>query len=168
CDGTGLATDDPRGLTLTGGLPYFGGPGNSYSLHAIAETVHAMRAAPGSFGLVAANGGIMSKYSVGVYSTQAADWADGDSAELRAQVAGRPTTPIAHRADGAATIETYTVRYDWPVRTGIIVGRRDADGSRFLALSEDPDLVGLLSEAEPLGAAITVRHNGKINTAVLR
>ena len=39
CDALGLATDDPRGLTLTGGLPYFGGPGNSYSLHGIAETV---------------------------------------------------------------------------------------------------------------------------------
>ena len=30
-------------------------------------------------------------------------------------------------ADGAATIETYSVRYDWPIRTGIIVGRLDAD-----------------------------------------
>ena len=34
CDALGLDGDDPRGLTLTGGLPYFGGPGNSYSLHA--------------------------------------------------------------------------------------------------------------------------------------
>jgi len=25
----GLATDDVRGLTLTGGLPFFGGPGNN-------------------------------------------------------------------------------------------------------------------------------------------
>ncbi len=33
----GWATDDPRGLTLTGGLPFFGGPGNSYSLHGIAR-----------------------------------------------------------------------------------------------------------------------------------
>ena len=39
CDGLGLGPDDPRGLTLTGGLPFFGGPGNNYSMHAIAETV---------------------------------------------------------------------------------------------------------------------------------
>ena len=26
-DALGIATDDPRGLTVTGGLPYFGGPG---------------------------------------------------------------------------------------------------------------------------------------------
>src|SRR5258708_30207108 len=39
CDGLGLSPDDPRGLTLTGGLPFFGGPGSHYSMHAIAETV---------------------------------------------------------------------------------------------------------------------------------
>ena len=168
CDGTGVACDDPRGLTLTGGLPYFGGPGNSYSLHAIAETVERMRRGPGTFGLVAANGGVMSKYSVGVYCTEAADWTPDDSARLRAEVAARPKNPVAVRADGAATVETYTVRYDWPVRTGLVVGRLDGDGSRFLALSEDPDLVGLLSEGEPLGAPITVRHDGTVNRALLR
>ena len=35
-DGLGIAPDDPRGLTLTGGLPFFGGAGNNYSMHAIA------------------------------------------------------------------------------------------------------------------------------------
>jgi acetyl-CoA C-acetyltransferase len=32
-------------------------------------------------------------------------------------------------------IETYSVRYDWPTRTGIIMGRLDDDNSRFLATS---------------------------------
>ena len=48
CDGLGLATDDPRGLTLTGGLPFFGGAGNNYSMHAVAETVAQMRSHQGS------------------------------------------------------------------------------------------------------------------------
>ncbi|OBH36028.1 acetyl-CoA acetyltransferase [Mycobacterium sp. E342] len=167
CDGTSLATDDPRGLTLTGGLPYFGGPGNNYSLHGIAETVSEMRDRPGQFGLVAANGGIMSKYSVGVYSTTPVNWKPDNSAALRAEVAARPRMPVTVKADGPATIETYTVRYDWPVHTGLIVGRLDGDGSRFLALSEDPDLVGLLSNGEPLGASIVVRPTEKDNRAAL-
>lgn len=167
CDGMGLAADDPRGLTLTGGLPYFGGPGNNYSLHGIAETVSEMRDLPGQFGLVAANGGIMSKYSVGVYSTTPANWKPDNSAALRAEVAARPKMAVSVKADGPATIETYTVRYDWPVHTGLIVGRLDDDGSRFLALSEDPDLVGLLSDGEPLGASIVVRPTEKDNRATL-
>lgn len=167
CDGLELATDDPRGLTLTGGLPYFGGPGNSYSLHAIAETVSAMRCAPGAFGLVGANGGIMSKYSVGVYSTEAADWTPDRSAELCAGVGARPATPVSRHARGAGTVETYTVRYDWPVRTGIVIGRLDADDSRFLALTEDPDLLALLNEGDPLGARIRVHPTDTANRAVL-
>lgn len=166
CDGMGLATDDPRGLTLTGGLPYFGGPGNGYSLHGIAETVSRMRQAPGVFGLVTANGGIMSKYSVGVYSTSPAEWAPDNSAELCAQVNAKPATPVAVHPDGTATIETYTVRYDWPVRTGIVVGRLDTDNSRFLALVDDEELVELLSHGEPLGARIRVRPTEKGNRAV--
>jgi acetyl-CoA C-acetyltransferase len=168
CDGMGLAPDDPRGLTLTGGLPYFGGPGNNYSMHAIAETVSEMRDTPGKFGLVGANGGIMSKYSAGVYSTEPADWVADNSAELRREVAARPVTPVTERPDGAATVETYSVRYDWPERTGIIIGRQDGDGSRFLAMTTDPDLVALMSDGDPLGAPITLRHTDTGNRATLR
>src|SRR6202007_751959 len=37
CQEIGIAEDDPRGLTVTGGLPYFGGPGNNYVTHSISE-----------------------------------------------------------------------------------------------------------------------------------
>ena len=37
CNEIGLSPLDARGVTVTGGLPCFGGPGNNYSLHAIAE-----------------------------------------------------------------------------------------------------------------------------------
>ena len=168
CEALGLEADDPRGLTLTGGLPYFGGPGNSYSLHAIAETVDQMRDTPGRFGFVGANGGIMSKYSVGIYSTEPVDWRTSRSTELTEQVARLPQVKVTKVADGAGTIETYSVRYDWPVRTGIIVGRLDADGSRFMATSEDAELVSLMSDGDPLGAEITVTSTDTGNRAVLR
>ena len=57
------------------------------------------------------------------------------------------------------------MRYDWPVRTGIIVGRLDADNSRFLATSEDEDLVALLSDHDAIGAAITVQSTEHGNRA---
>jgi len=167
CDGMGLATDDPRGLTLTGGLPFFGGPGNNYSMHGIAETVNEMRDRPGQFGLVGANGGIMSKYSVGVYSTETGDWTPNNCATLQEEVATFPKVPVTVNAGGPATIETYTVRYDWPVRTGIIIGRLDSDGSRFLATSEDENLVALLADRDPIGVAITARSTEHGNRASL-
>jgi acetyl-CoA C-acetyltransferase len=167
CDEFGLAADDPRGLTLTGGLPYFGGPGNSYSLHGLAETVAEMRSKPGEFGLIGANGGVMSKYSVGVYSTEPADWAQNRSTTLQADIAALPRVAVTRNADGAGVVETYSVRYDWPVRTGIIIGRLD-DGSRFLAIAEDEDLVAAMTDGDPLGASVTVTSGDDgINRATL-
>jgi acetyl-CoA C-acetyltransferase len=157
CDGMGIAPDDPRGLTLTGGLPFFGGAGNNYSMHGIAETVIQMRSAAGQFGLVGANGGIMSKYSVGVYSTIPVEWKPDRSAELQAQIDRSPTQPVTERADGPGRIETYTARRDDGRLTGIIVGRLEADGSRFLATTEDDDLIALLTDGDPLGRSVSVR-----------
>jgi acetyl-CoA C-acetyltransferase len=157
CDGVGIAPDDPRGLTVTGGLPFFGGAGNNYSMHAVAETVARMRSAPGQFGLVGANGGIMSKYSVGIYSTTPVEWKPDRSARLQEQLDGGPTVPVTETADGPATVETYTVRRDGGKLTGIIIGRLDADQSRFLATTEDDDLIALLTDDDPLGRSVVVR-----------
>jgi acetyl-CoA C-acetyltransferase len=168
CEALGLSGDDPRGLTLTGGLPYFGGPGNSYSLHGIAETVVEMRDKPGKFGFVGANGGILSKYSVGIYSTEPVGWRTDRSVELKEQIAALPKVEVTKDPDGAATIETYSVRYDWPIRTGIIVGRLDSDGSRFMATTDDDDLVALMSDGDPLGANISVWSTENGNRASLR
>lgn len=131
-----LAPDDPRGLTVTGGLPFFGGPGNNYSLHAIAEVVERCRATPGSVGLVGANGGTLSKYSVGVYSTTAAPWQTGDDARLQAQLDAEPGVPVAYEADGWATVETWTVRYSVWGDQVVVIARLD-DGRRFLANAVD-------------------------------
>jgi acetyl-CoA C-acetyltransferase len=156
CDGMGIAPDDPRGLTLTGGLPFFGGAGNNYSMHAVAKTVAQMRRTPGEFGLVGANGGILSKYSVGVYSTTPAEWRPDRSAQAQARVADWPTVPVTEQADGVGTVETYTVWRDDGRATGIVVGRLD-DGSRFLSTTEDDDLIALLIDGDPLGHSVRVR-----------
>lgn len=166
CDVTGLATDDPRGLTLTGGLPYFGGPGNSYSLHGIVETVNEIRDRPGEFGLIGANGGVMSKYSIGIYSTTAAAWRTDRSAELQQEITALPKVPTVRHHDGGGVIETYSVRYDWPVPTGIIVGRLD-DGGRFMATSTDPEMMAVMTGDDPLGKRISVKSVDGVNQAKL-
>jgi acetyl-CoA C-acetyltransferase len=159
-DGLDLAADDPRGLTLTGGLPFFGGAGNNYSMHAIAETVQRARVSPGSYGVVGANGGSLSKYSVGIYSTKAADWCPDRSAQLQQDIDAWVAPVPALEADGWATIETCTVTYGRTgKRTGIVIGRLEADDRRFLARTVvgDDVTLALLGTGEPVGARIYVR-----------
>ena len=137
-DALGLRADDPRGLTLTGGLPFFGGPGNNYSMHALAEVVHRCRAQPGSLGLVGANGGLMSVHAVGVYATTPRAYAAGDDRALQRQLDAVAAPPFTRTPDGWATVETYTVLHD---RLGpkqlLLVGCLAHSGERFIAVDGD-------------------------------
>jgi acetyl-CoA C-acetyltransferase len=166
CEGLGLAADDPRGLTVTGGLPFFGGPGNNYSAHAIASTVLRLREAPGTYGFVGANGGVMSKYSAGVYSTTPAEWRPSRSAALQAEIDAWEAPAEAVDADGPGTIETYTVVHGAePV--GVVIGRLD-DGRRFLARSAEDALTAYLATAaEPIGSRVQVSSSDAGNRATL-
>ncbi|MET0987913.1 MAG: enoyl-CoA hydratase-related protein [Steroidobacteraceae bacterium] len=164
-DAFGLSANDPRGFTLTGGLPYFGGAGNNYSMHGIAAAAARARATPGTYAFVGANGGVMSKYSVGIYSTRARDWQPQDST-LQARLDAVPTTPIAYEADGPARVETYTIVYDKGVPAyGVVVGRLESNDARFLALTPENDAQTLqqMVAQEPLNQRIYVRSFGSGN-----
>jgi acetyl-CoA C-acetyltransferase len=66
----GVAPDDGRGLTVTGGLPYFGGPGNNYTTHAIATMTDLLRGAgSGTLGLTTGLGWFITKHALGLYGS---------------------------------------------------------------------------------------------------
>jgi len=155
CDGLGLDPADPRGLTVTGGLPFFGGAGNNYSMHAIASMVRALRSRPGALGLVGANGGFLSKYSVGIYSTRATPWRGFDSAPLQAEVDGWAAPAIAAAHAGPAEVETYTIDYAGPAPRAVVIGRT-AEAARLVAYAEEEALVRQLIDSDPLGGRIEV------------
>jgi acetyl-CoA C-acetyltransferase len=136
CDHFGLSVDDPRGLTLTGGLPFFGGAGNNYSAHAIAEAVQRVRADRGSYALVGANGGWMSKYATGIYSTEPADWSAND--RFARLPKARDAVPVAKGQVDAATVETYTINRSPKGAEAIFIGRSDA-GERVVGNADLAD-----------------------------
>ncbi|MGE0151023.1 MAG: acetyl-CoA acetyltransferase [Reyranellaceae bacterium] len=160
CQEIGLAEDDPRGLTLTGGLPYFGGPGNNYVTHAIAHMVRAMRARPGAYGLVTANGNYVTKHSFGIYSTTPTRgaWRRQAPATLQAELDALPKAPFTETPSGAATIETYTVMHGrHGPEFGLVIGRETASGRRFIANPpDDPAVLLDLQEREGLDRPGTV------------
>ncbi|GAA4711616.1 acetyl-CoA acetyltransferase [Nocardioides conyzicola] len=169
-EGLDLDVDDPRGFTVTGGLPFFGGAGNNYSMHAIAEAVQRCRTDPGELGLVTANGGMQAKYSVGVYSARPAPWRADRSAELQAEIDAWPVPAFTEHPEGWATIETYAVRYGRSGRrSGIVVGRLDHTGERFLStpLEDDTEVLDLLAAPDPIGQRVYVRslkHGNRVAT----
>ncbi len=154
----GLNPDDPRRLTVTGGLPFFGGPGNGYSMHGIVEIVDRCRKNPTSWGLVGANGGMFSKYSVGVYSAIPGAWHKGDDKKLQAELDAPPSVPVTLHPHGMATLETWTVRYEGGAPRAVVIGRL-ATGERFVAndFAEDEEIRELLLGEHGPGALVYVR-----------
>ncbi|MDE2363819.1 MAG: acetyl-CoA acetyltransferase [Hyphomicrobiales bacterium] len=167
CRELGLAENDTRGLTITGGLPYFGGPGNSYVLFSIAEMVRRMRARPGKFGLVTANGNYITKHSWGVYSTTPTQgtWTREAPNVLQAELDALPKAPFTQTPSGDATIETYTIMHgkNGP-ELGIVIGRERASGRRFIAnTANDVATLTDLQEKEGLGRPGVVKSEGGKN-----
>lgn len=162
-DHLGLSADDPRGLTVTGGLPYFGGAGNGYSSHAIAEMVERLRCKPGAYGLVGANGGFQSKYTALVLSGVPRPF-PGWSEALRSDD-GAPD--VASLVEGPGTVETYTVVYakEHPVYA-IAIGRLP-DGRRFIARADDALTVRAMVADDPLGRTVALANDGTVNRFTL-
>lgn len=169
-DALGIGLDDPRPLTVTGGLACFGGPGNNYSMHAIATMCEKLRSAPATRGLVSAMGWYSTKHAVGIYgaSRPEGDWQPADPAPDQRQLDAQPHPAVVEHADGAGTVETYTVAYsrDGEPEQAIIIGRTD-DGARFwangptdtahIAALTSEEGVGLRGRVSP-GDATGVNH----------
>lgn len=159
CDELGIAHDDPRGLTLTGGLPYFGGPGNNYVMHSIAAMMEVLRSNPGKFGLLNGNGWFVTKHSIGIYSTTPVqgEWRREDPATYQQAILDEPHPPFTEAPNGNATVETYTVLHGRSgVERALVIGLLD-DGTRFIAETpDDEQTLQKMMDRDMLGASGTV------------
>eukprot|EP01062_Namystynia_karyoxenos_P018165 TRINITY_DN16754_c0_g1_i1.p1 TRINITY_DN16754_c0_g1~~TRINITY_DN16754_c0_g1_i1.p1 ORF type:complete len:595 (+),score=148.95 TRINITY_DN16754_c0_g1_i1:106-1785(+) len=137
-------------LTLTGGLPYHGGPGNNFALHSLAAAVPCLRGDPGEWGLVTANGGWLSKHSAAVLSCRR--YPDrayrrlGPSQRQLAELAAR-TRPCERTPSGRAVAEVFTIVHgrDGPERA-VAIGRMLESGKGFVAKSQDAAVLRSLAQ----------------------
>jgi acetyl-CoA C-acetyltransferase len=153
CQELGLAEDDPRGFTVTGGLPYAGGPASNYTLHALAALRQRLRERPGAQGLVTGNGWYLTKHLRRC-------WRRRRCRPPRALRRPPRSPPVAllDQASGSARVETYTVSTTATgAARGIVVGLEE-DGARFLANTPaDRALLEDLVASEAVGRRGTVR-----------
>jgi acetyl-CoA C-acetyltransferase len=161
-DMLGIGVDDPRPLTVTGGLPYHGGPGNNYSTHAIACMVERLRATPGAHGLVSGVGWYLTKHAIGVYSSAAPEHPFERVAPKTYQpiIDAQPHPELAVEGEGAGRVEAYTVQHDRDGNPALgILTVRLADGRRCWANLSDPAVLARMEQAEFVGQPGRVRYH---------
>jgi acetyl-CoA C-acetyltransferase len=154
CDALGISPLDPRGLTVTGGLPYHGGPGSGYLVHSIAKMADTLRADPGSTGLVSGVGMHMTKHVFGVYSTTPGRVAPPDDiVQARLDAAG--AMPVVAEYEGDARVSAYSVVHerDGAPQSAILVCETP-DGTRCYARVDDADLAAEAEARELVGTTV--------------
>jgi acetyl-CoA C-acetyltransferase len=171
-DALRLRADDPRPLTVTGGLAYAGGPGNNYVSHSIATMAQRLRERPGEYGLVTGLGWFATKHSAGVYSARPpqGDWTRVDPQADQAQLDAMASPTLAEEANGAATIETYTVAFnrEGEPEQAIVVGRLGT-GERFFANTDaDAALMWQMTREEFVGRTGAVAFDAGTRKNVFR
>ncbi len=168
-DALGLALDDARGLTVTGGLPYFGGPGNNYTTHGIAGVTELLRASPAGgggtqLGLATGLGWFVTKHAIGIYGTTPppSGFRRGDTRPDQAAIdAAAVGVALEVPVDTPATIVAATVARDGggvPVSAPVIA--RLPDGRHMAVAAEDDETVRSMGGTDipgSVGATVVVR-----------
>lgn len=159
----GLSTD--RDLTVTGGMPFAGGPFNNYVLQATARLAELLRARPAATGLVASISGLMTKQGFGLWSGHAPPGEGMRFADVSSQVAAATALrPVVSGYDGPGRVAAATVLQERGKRTSVVVADLD-DGARTVAACDEPEVADLV-ERDALAGAL-VRFQGARFTRAL-
>jgi acetyl-CoA C-acetyltransferase len=147
--------------TLTGGMRFSGGPWNNYAMHGITAMVDVLRRDPGSLGVASANGGYVSKVSMGLYSTEPPTEPFRSITAPRTEDESR-TRALDPAPDGRGTVETYTVMHNGHSEpTDGIFTALMADGRRAWGLVTDPDAVSAMTKEDVIGRTATLRPDSR-------
>ena len=149
-----LNLDDNRPLTVTGGLPYFGGPGNAYTMFSSSEMVRKLRKNQNKYGMITANSWFLTKHAINIFSSKAPpeiDW-NQNFQKLQKEIDSREIENFNQTPNGLGKITSYTiVQGRKNLEYGIVIGELD-DKSQFIAnILGDQSLLKKMTELELLG-----------------
>ncbi|MGA2520529.1 MAG: acetyl-CoA acetyltransferase [Acidimicrobiales bacterium] len=165
-DSFGIDAADPRPLTLTGGLPYHGGPGSNYVTHAIANALAWLRRGDGDAALVHGNGYYLTKHSVGLYTRRPPHSAplppDGLQQSIDAATTALPVE-VSVSAGDVGTVVAYTVPFDREGAPTAAVAVVDVGGVRTVACGDDA-LTAAFMAGDGVGASVVLGQEGGTNT----
>jgi acetyl-CoA C-acetyltransferase len=157
-DALGLVPGDPRGFTLTGGLPYFGGPGPNYVTHAIVSAVEACRRTPGSKTFVVGLGGAPSDFAATVFSSSrpSTPWSNEECDDI---VPGLEAARVRvdQGREGDAVVDAMTILHDrdtGPAQVSLVASF--ADGARTGARSPDAAVARSLTGTSLVGHKVRI------------
>ena len=145
-----------RSLSVTGGLPYHGGPGSNYMTHSLATMAQRLRNDPDSLGYVSGVGMHMTKHVGALWSATPGPVSPPNLPAIQDKTAqDLEVVTLRESFTGSAQVATYSILHgrEGTPEWGALVCDL-ADGSRCYARLEDPDSLVFAEDNELIGTTV--------------
>lgn len=152
-----LGIPESSDWTITGGMPFAGGPFNSFVLHTVGQMAERIRAKPHSRGMVTTVSGIITKQGFGIWGADPNPHGYEFVDVTRDVIAATDEREVVLDYHGTASVAGYTVMYDrHGAQRGVVVVDLPA-GKRSIASSDDPHVMARMITTEFCGVTVNVR-----------
>jgi len=151
-DALDMSVQDPRPFSITGGLAYGGGPGNNYGMHSLSTAVQMLRDHPEQRLLITGVGMANTKHAATVLAN-ADHVPEKASGVTKYRIdTGEKELPVAEKAQGPASIVTYTIEYDRAGAPANVIYILDTANGRAVANAPEPRAAArVLLQSDPIG-----------------
>ena len=146
-----LGSELPK--TITGSMPYAGGPLNSFVIHSTVKMIQKIRALEARHGLVTGVSGMMTKQSFCVWGKEYQEQFIFDDVTERAKLDEKPVE-LSNIAEGEGEIIGYTIIEESEHSSKAVLYLDDEKKHRKVVSSFDKNFINLLMEEEWVGKKV--------------
>ena len=159
CDSLELNQSSP--LTITGGMPFAGGPLNHYVLSSTTQLIEKLRQSSNKIGLITGVSGLMTKQSYALWSDKYFDNFSYVDVTSKAKEFDKPL-PLSNKKSGTATIVGYTILLDENKNKKAVIYAELNDKKRLILNSKNLEAIESMENTEWVGKKIKFRNGSLV------
>ena len=139
--------------TITGGMPFAGGPLNNYMLHATAQMLMRIRKHTDEIGLITGVSGMMTKQALAIWGKDPLMDFEAKDVTAEAEKLEIPV-PMSNLKEGIAKVIGCTTLYEKLNPTKAVFYAEDSQGRRLVLTSNEENIIKQVEEEECVGLKI--------------
>ena len=144
--------------TITGGMPFAGGPLNNYMLHATAQMLMRIRKNNSEVGLITGVSGMMTKQALAIWGKNPAMDFESKDVTKEAEKLELPV-PMSKLSSGEGKVIGCTALYEKNMPSKAVFYAEDSQGHRLVLTSTMSEIIKQVEAEECVGLKINFSNN---------
>jgi len=153
-DSLNLGSEDVK--TVTGGMPFAGGPLNNYMIHSTVKMVSEIRNNHSNIGLVTGVSGMMTKQAFALWAKEPLIQFISKDVTEEAALIEHPVE-MSTQTNGMAIVLGYTIFKDANKDMKVVIYGEDSQNKRKVLISKDKEIIKSMGEEEWVGKQIVFK-----------